>query len=307
MYSNLIFYNYKERCSKLGLILTNLERITPAQLKELDELACRKIASNDNPKLALTPTMKSKLKELITKRDSDDELPTGAISHLDEVFRNVYWKRKRDLSNKYLEKGNLTEQDVLKIAGLVDNDFYLINKENFENDFIKGKWDNYNLKVRDAKSNYDLKSFEEAELTTLYKSQLNGYSIMLKEKHKLDYYPIGELIYGLVNNPLHHVQNEINKQFYALGNPSDDNDKWIETKRQIERNMIFDIQEFKKEYPFYVFENENLDFDIPAILRVKKFEVLTTENDEHNIKRRVLMSRIYLCNKEIAINNKLKQ
>ena len=305
MKEKLIFSDYKERCSKLGLILTNLERITPTQEKKILELEQRKIDSVENPKLKLTKNMTNELYSLIAQRDSDDVLPTGATSHLDEVFRSVFWKRKRDLSNKFLEKGLLTEQDILNIAGKVDNDFYLANQESFETDFIKGKWDNFKDKVRDVKSNYDLKSFEEADLSTLYKSQLNGYSVMLKEMHQLDHYPIGELIYGLVNNPLHHINNEITRQFYALGNPNDDNDKWIETKRQIERNMIFDIKKFKDEYPHYHFENKNLDFDIPEILRVKKFDVLTTENDEYHIKRRVLMSRVYLCNKEIEVYNKL--
>ena len=287
------------------MILTNLENITPTQENKIQELQQREFNSIDNPKLKLTENMSIELTNLIEKRDAEDVLPPGAISHLDEVFRNVFWKRKRDLTNKFLEKGLLTEQDVLNLSSKSDNDFYIANKESFETNFIRGKWDNYKDKVRDVKSNYDLKSFDEADLTTLYKSQLNGYSVMLKEMYNLNYYPIGELIYGLVNNPLHQIQNEINRQFYSLGNPSDDNDKWIETKRQIERNMIFDISKFKKEYPYYHFENVTLDFDIPEILRVKKFEVLTAENDNQNIKRRVLMSRIYLCNKEIEIYKKL--
>ena len=94
--------------------------------------------------------------------------------------------------------------------------------------------------------------------------------------------------------------------FYKLGNPDSDNDKWKEVKRKIERNHIHDIAKFKKEYPSYVFENENLDFDIPYWMRVKKFEVITTQADIDFIKQRVLMSKIYLVNKEIETLKQMK-
>lgn len=307
--SNLIFTKWRPRCSSLGHIMTNLPK--PISEEEKVELAnlleeCRTGVNANGNKTKWTETKAERVKALKKKEKGDDELSSGIKTHLDDVFRAVFWRRRRNLSNKYLDKGLLVEQDILDLASKIDGDFYIKNGQRYSNEYLEGEWDNFDKKIRDAKANYDLKTFDEAELTSLYEWQLHGYSFLAKDEFKLPDYPESELIYGLVNNPLHHIQNEITRQYYAHGNPSDDNEKWIEVKRQIERNMIFDIELFKRDYPHYQFENKVLDFDIPAILRMKKFEVKTTQDHIDHIQRRVLLCRIYLCNKEIEIYNKLK-
>jgi hypothetical protein len=282
--------------------------ITDEQKVELANLINEKENGiNENSrKTKWTDTKEKTLISLQKKEKGEDELSSGIITHLNDVFRALFWKRKRHLNNKFLEKGNICEQDILDLASKIDKDFYNKNDKHFSNDFIQGSWDNFKVKIRDVKASYDLKSFEESELTNLYSWQIKGYSILAKENYKLKDYPEGELIYGLVNNPLSQLNNEKTRQFYAHGNPDDDNENWIEIKMQIERNMVFDIELFKKIYPFYQFENKVLDFSIPMIFRLKKFEVLTTEEDEFNIKRRILMCREYLMKKEIDIYEKIK-
>ena len=307
--SELIFKNYKPRCSSLGHIMTNLPQpITEEEKVELANLLeeCRSGVNENGRKTKWTDVKASRVKALQKKEKGEDELPSGAKTHLDDVFRSQFWRRRRNLTNKYLEKGLLTEQDILDLASKADNDFYIKNDEHSQNDYIQGSWDNYSVKVRDTKSNYDLKTFDEADLSNLYKWQINGYSFIIKDNLNLPTYPEGELIYGLVNNPLHFIENERTRQYYANGNPDDDNENWQEIRQQIERNMIFDRDLFLRDYPHYVFENKVWEFDIPAIFRLKRFDVITTEEDVDHIKRRVLLSRIYLCNKEIEIYEKLK-
>lgn len=307
--TNLIFTNWKQRCSSLGNIMTNLPvPITEEEKKELKDLLyeCEHGINANGNKTKWTDTKASRVASLQKKAKGEDELPSGAKTHLDDIFRSVFWKRRRSLSNKYLDKGLLCEEDILALASAVDGDFYLKNQEHSENDYIQGSWDNYSEKVRDTKANYDLKTFEEASLSSLYEWQLKGYSFIIKEKEGLDYYPDAELIYGLVNSPLHHINNEMTRQFYANGSPDDDNEEWLEVKRQIERNHIFDQALFKRDYPHYIFENKIWQYDIPPQFRMKKFDVVTTEDDVFHIKRRVLMCRKYLMDKEIAIYEKMK-
>jgi hypothetical protein len=305
--SNRIFSDWTQRCSGISNITSSAVTITETQLANLEKLQQRVIDSIDNPKLALTDNMKKELAELKAKRDAPDELPKGAITYLDKVFNKVFWKKERlEVDNKYTDKGKNNQEDVLELHSKVDNAFYLTNKKRFFNKFTQGEPDNFDLPnpeiqivVRDAKANFDKETFDAADLSEGYKKQLNGYSWLLKDEFKLDYYPKGELCYGLTNSPIHTITNEMTTMFYKLGNPDSDNDKWKEVRRQIERNHIHDIAKFKKEYPSYVFENENLDFDIPYWMRVKKFEVITTQAEIDFIKQRVLMSKIYLVNKEI--------
>jgi len=309
MSDSLMFVKWKQRCSSLGNIMTNLPQpITGEEKVELANLIeeCKTGINANGNKTKWTEVKASRVKALQRKDKGEDELPSGAKTHLDDVFRSQFWKRRRHLTNKYLEKGLLCEQDILDIASKLDGDFYMKNDEHWQNDYIQGSWDNYSVKVRDAKANYDLKTFDEAELSSGYSWQIKGYSFMIKEKLNLPSFPEGELVYGLVNNPLHHITNEITRQYYANGNPDDDNEDWLEIKKQIERNHIFDKELFKRDYPHYIFENKEWAYDIPAQFRIKKFDVITSEEDVEHIKRRVLMSRLYLCDKEIEIYKKLK-
>jgi len=169
--SELIFKNLKARCSSLGHIMTNLPQpITEEEKTELANLLeeCRSGVNENGRKTKWTDVKASRVKALQKKEKGEDELPSGAKTHLDDVFRSQFWKRRRHLTNKYLEKGLLCEQDILDIASKMDNDFYLKNDEHDQNDYIQGSWDNFDKKVRDAKANYDLKTFDEADLSNLY-------------------------------------------------------------------------------------------------------------------------------------------
>jgi len=290
-----LFKDWKERCSGLGHIMTNLntkeeiERIN-ANIKSLEDERDKGVNANGNT-VKWTDAKKNKLNDLKTKRDAPDELSSGIKTHLDDVFRSIFWKRTRLLHNKFLDKGNLCEEDSLGVLSLVDGSFYKKNDKLLENDWIKGTPDNNQGIIRDTKSNWDMESFDKAELSNIYQWQIKGYC-WLDKKTK------GELDYCLVNNPLHQIVNEKQRVWYAMGTPDNDDERWIEAAQQIERNMIFDIPKFKLDYPGYEFENTILDFDMPAICRVKKFQVELMPEDIKNIKRRVDMCRVYLMEKE---------
>lgn len=297
--SNLIFKNWKPRASSIGNLMGGFKGITPNQLDELTKLEQRVRDSFDNPKLALTENMKAKLVELKLKRDAPIELSVGAKSYLDTVFRRIFWRRERFLTNKYLEKGLLFEQNALALASKVDNDFYIKNDEYFENDFICGTPDNITDIVRDTKCSYDLETFDNSELSTLYSYQLKAYCWLTgREK--------GQLIFALVNSPLHQLLNEKTRLFYQHGNPTDDNEDWQKILCQMERNFIFDINEFKSEYPHYEFFNPILDFTIPEQFRIKKFNIELLDEDIEDMKLATMLSREYLCKKEVSIYEKLK-
>lgn len=296
------FTNWKERSSQVGKIMTNLldksviEKLKP-EIKILQDEFKLGVNANGN-KVKWTDNKADKLAALIEKRDKKDELPTGAKTHLDDVFNQVFWNRRRMLTNKYLDKGNIGEEDGLGLISELDDVFYIKNTTFYQNDFTHGTPDNVTAIVRDIKCNWDKESFDNAELSTLYMWQIKDYMWKTKKTK-------GELCYCLVNNPAHQITEAIKGLWFKMGTPDNENEKWVAARQQIERNMIFDIQKFKDDYPGYQFENTVLDFDIPPIMRSKRFNVELLPEDIVNIKRRVTLSRIYLMEKEKEVITKI--
>lgn len=290
-----IFEDWKCRSSQIGNIMSNLESITQKQLEKLQELQDRK---NDKSAKPLTANMEAELKELIAKRDAPDELPTGAITWLDAEFRRVFWGRERMLFNKYLEKGNIMEEDALQLVSDIDGKFYAKNQEKLQNKYTIGTPDHVSDFVIDTKCSWDFDTYDAAKLTSLYEWQIKDYCWMAG----LDK---GILAYCLVNSTENQVINAIKSLWYQMGCPDQEGEKWLEAAMLCERNMIFDKKAFKRDSPNYDFENFD-DITIPAIFRVKKFEVALEESDKKYMISRVLLARKYLLEKEIETVEKLK-
>lgn len=306
----LIFETWLCRCSQLGKIMTNLpteenQLKLQSQIKELENERDLGVNANGN-KVKWTATKESNLVALKEKliREQQDELPSGAITFLEEEFRRVYWGRKRSLSNKYLTKGTIAEEDALELLSEIDGITYWKNEEFLQNEFICGTPDNRQVVGKDTKCSWDLQSFDEAELTTLYKWQLKGYSWLehFYNNTELESKTESELCYCLVNAPLELIEKERKTLFYNMNMPDEEEDEWIEECQQLERNMIFDVPAFKKSYPNYDFYNTDLGFSIPAHMRIKRFTVTLGSEDIKHITRRVSMARKWLINKEIETN-----
>ena len=201
------FTNWKSRTSSLGHLLTSAEKISSKQLERIAVLGKEKNTgknANGN-RVSFTPKKSEEFEGLKAKRDAPDVLPDGVKTHLDGIFRDVFWGRRRILSNKQMTKGTEVETDSLQLLSDLDGIYYAENKDQFSNDFLTGEPDNYQLNIKEIKSNYDLESFEKAELTSLYQSQTRGYAWLCNKQD-------GELIYCLVNNPL----KELNQAIYYL-------------------------------------------------------------------------------------------
>tara|TARA_R110002020_G_C16311651_1_gene773902 strand:- start:2904 stop:3821 length:918 start_codon:yes stop_codon:yes gene_type:complete len=299
------FKDWKCRCSSLGHILTNRPSFNKHDQKLLDAFEKEKktgINTNGN-KTKWTDSKETKLQTLLTKKNAPDSLPDGAKTHLDNIFRGVFWGRNRLLYNKYLDKGNLGEEDSLDLLSHVDGFFYSKNTEKFKNKWIIGTPDNTEGKIRDIKTNWDMESFEKAELTSLYTWQCKAYVWLLLGKLK-NYK--AELVYCLVNNPYHQLMQEKTGLYYKLGTPEEHENRWVDAISQLERNMIFDVSKWKEAYPGYDFYNTELNFSIPPHLRIKRFDITLNTQDIKFMKSRVTMAKKYLIEKEQEVLKKIK-
>ena len=175
-----LFENFKPRASQIGHLMTNLpKKFTDEDQVKLDLLLEVKLTGKNPSTGRANKWDVDKQKEVNKLKESKkgiDKLPSGAITKLEEIFNHVFWGRRKLIFNKYLEKGNMNEEDSLDLYSQVDGISYWKNDEFFDNGLVCGTPDNITEELlRDIKSNYEFDTFKKAEMTELYSWQIKSY------------------------------------------------------------------------------------------------------------------------------------
>lgn len=273
------------RCSQLGELMTDSkDAITEKQLQTIDELMS---------KSKLTEKQAEELSRLIKKRDNKViNLGDNCITALTNIFIKETYSREKDITNKYMEKGTVCEEDSIGLVDSVRKKFTLKNKELFTDDILSGTPDiinNADDEIEDLKSSWDIFTFFKAEPTKGYDWQLEGYCILTGKSNK-------RLTYVLVNSPINLIDDEKRKMSFAIHDISGESELYQEKAKAIERNMIFDMDAFQKENPHYPLEYDLSDwhYDIPAEKRLKSFILPRIPNAEEILKAKAILWRNFL-------------
>lgn len=240
------------------------------------------------PKITHTPSIKvdksifetykfhpSSVAVLLTDPKSGDGLSKSAESYLDEIYIEEVFGRKKEISNKYIDKGNACENEgfIFATRHYTNNTKYLdpSDRRTLSNDFVVGTPDIIlEDKVVDLKGSWDIFSFSSADgFNDQYYIQLQCYMWLLGLKK-------ADLFYYLSNTPSFMIENEKNRMFYKFGANDDDPEyqKWLESFLKM---SIYDDLEFKDRYKIFSYA-----FDIDII---------------EKLKNRIEKSREYLLNK----------
>jgi hypothetical protein len=217
-----------------------------------------------------------------SKADKDaGELSATAKDYLAEVYGMEKYNRKEEISNKYLKKGVLVEEDSIDLLSLVDKTLYVKNEERLENDFIAGTPDAFigdSIKsakhIIDVKSSWSLKTF----LSTIGKPLNKQYFYQLQCYMWLSGATEGTIAYCLVSAPDSMVLAEKSKLLYSMDVISEESPEYKEAAQQLEYNMCFD--------------------DIPKHERVYKINIKRDDEIIETMKQKVLKARQYLANFE---------
>jgi hypothetical protein len=213
----------------------------------------------------------SSLGRLMTNgRSKSEPLGETTKAYLKEIFIEEMYGRKKDISNKFTEKGILTEEDSLDLVTKHYGKLFIKNKEKLANKFITGTPDIIlPKKVIDIKSSWDIWTFANADGGNKdYYWQLQGYMWLTGTD-------VADLIYCLNNSPEHLIFDEQRHQMYRLGLVDQEGtEAFIAMENEVEHNMKFD--------------------DIPAEQRIKVFGFDYNPEDIERIKERVIISREYL-------------
>jgi hypothetical protein len=186
-----------------------------------------------------------------------EEIGETAKSYLLECWISEHYKREKDITNKYLEKGTLQEEESITLYSRVTKRFYKKNTETIQNDYFIGTPDLYDgesilkaLEVTDLKTSWDIFTFFAVFVKPInpkYEWQVNAYCDLTGAK-------IGRLAYCLVNTPDHLINDEKRRLAWQMGLiDAEANEEYCKKAAKIDFNNRFDdipIQERYIEFSF---------------------------------------------------------
>jgi hypothetical protein len=188
----------------------------------------------------------SSLGLIMTESRTKEELGETAKSHLIECYVSKKYGRNKDVTNKFIEKGLLAEEDSFDLYTLVKDKLFIKNEKTFENDFFVGTPDivDGNLIV-DIKTSWDLFTFFSVmgkSINKMYYWQLQSYMDLTGANE-------AKLVYCLVNTPFKLVEDQKKKLMWTMGviDPEAD-DAYLKACEQVDKNSIYDDIPIENKY-----------------------------------------------------------
>jgi hypothetical protein len=199
------------------------------------------------------------------KSDKDaGNLSETAKTYLRELWIEKTYNRRKDITNKFIEKGLLNEETSIDFASLLHNELYEKNEKLYASDYFTGTPDIISGEyIIDIKSSFDIFTFAKAELTDLYYHQLNVYMELTGLRKS-------KLIYCLTDAPEATIQRELKTAQYKL--------------------QVTELPELEAKL-----RKEMCYSDIPLDKKVKVFEIEYSEADIKKLQGKVEKAREYFA------------
>lgn len=188
------------------------------------------------------------LSEPKAKADKDaGNLSATAKTLVESMWLERTYGYREFINNEYMDKGLSMEQDSMELVqSVLGGKFRVKNREKFSNDYVIGTPDIILSDcIEDIKTSWSLRTYFEAEPTTLYKIQAQCYM----DLKGIDSY---RLIYALIPNTTQMIINEQERLVYKFGK-NYENEDYIEQCQQIQKNNDL-ILNIPKEQRIKIFE-----------------------------------------------------
>jgi hypothetical protein len=198
------------------------------------------------------------------------------------LMRQYKYGRRPKIANKYTKKGNIAEESSITLYTIVKGRFYRKNEERRENEYFSGECDLFDgetffdsNEIVDTKSSWSMATFpsfldEETDDDYMYQGLV--YMALSKATKHI-------VAHCLVNTPATLLMDEK----YRLKKKHEiidiETPEYIEDCKELEKESIFDMGLFLKDYPWFELHTpmEEWDYDIPEAKRVHEVEVFRDE------------------------------
>jgi hypothetical protein len=180
----------------------------------------------------------SSLGSLMTDpRSKSDTLSETCKAHLMECYIERVYGRKKEIMNKYIDKGIQCEEDSLTLYSRVMKTFYKKNKQVYENDYLIGTPDIITEDdVIEIKTSWDIFTFHQVLHKAINKDyfwQVQGYMELTEKKR-------ARLVYCLVDATPEMVEDAKKKLAWQMKVIDDAVDQsYIDACAEIDKSMTF--------------------------------------------------------------------
>lgn len=215
------------------------------------------------------------------------------ISYLREIYREQKYGRRNEFESKYTEKGKVQEENAITLFCKINRLFYKKNTERLNNEFITGEPDIHNGEtIRTCTHGVDIKCswslftfpYPEDKLCDAYEWQNQSYMFLTGAE-------MWTTAYCLMNAPGNLITNEKKSIWYKMDMPDEGEAEYVEKCIEVEKNMIFDMTEFRKENPGFDLHCTDWHYDIPLNDRLVRYESTRNEDCIERIKKEVTEAR----------------
>lgn len=201
----------------------------------------------------------SSLGLIMTDSRTKDPLGETAKSHLMECYVGQKYGRKKDITNKFIEKGLLAEEDSLDLYTLVKDKLFVKNEETFKNDFFIGTPDLIDGDcIIDIKTSWDIFTFFSVmskPANKMYFWQLQAYLDLTGAKS-------AKLVYCLVNTPFKLVEDQKKKLMWTMGVIDPETDEaYLAACEEVDKNSNYDDISMEEKYIEFSFDRDQEAID----------------------------------------------
>lgn len=204
------------------------------------------------------------------------ELSETTKTYLKQVHRELRYNRKKEFSNKYIEKGLKAEEDAITLYCRIKKRFFKKNDIRLNNEFVTGEPDLFTgASIYDAETTIDTKAswdvftfpYPDDELKSIYEWQGHTYMWLTgAKKHTV--------AYCLIDTPENIIESEKRQLFYKMNAGVEENPEYIQACEEVDKSLRFG--------------------DIPMSERLMEFEVPRDKVAIHAITQKVIRAREYL-------------
>lgn len=196
------------------------------------------------------------------------ELSATSKTYLAEVYAQHKYGRKKELDNKYINRGKKCEEDSILLLSEFKQEYFEKNEQVFSNEILTGTPDclsDDGETLYDVKTSFDIFTFlsnVDSKLEPSYELQIQAYLWLTGRKY-------GYVAYCLVNASQDEIEAQKQYLIRKIGAISEESPEFIKEWKEKEKLFLYqDIDEQERILLFKV--EKDLDFPEKCAAKVEK-------------------------------------